>query len=319
MHKLLNLFCFPLLITGSIFLSNGLLDYNYSYKNVIEANPKTSKQINTLYSEKEITLKDPPISEVLSDKLSVKIRVKPINPIIISKIENKLTLNAISNLSDSDFDYLDSGKRQFVKTVLPIIINENQSIIITRNFVNNLKEKLETFKTLNNSEIRKLNSIAKKFNIKSSNKHKLDLVDEILSNVDVIPNSIVLAQAAIESGWGKSRFAKEYNALFGEYTYDQDEGVVPLERENGDKHFIKSFSSYNNSVTSYFENINSHSAYKDFRAVRNIMRSKDNFSEIGLLIDKLDSYAEDNNYVNTLNAVIKKNNFDQFDLKVISY
>ena len=55
MHKLLNLFCFPLLITGSIFLSNGLLDYNYSYKNVIEANPKTSKQINTLYSEKEIT------------------------------------------------------------------------------------------------------------------------------------------------------------------------------------------------------------------------------------------------------------------------
>ena len=37
---------------------------------------------------------------------------------------------------------------------------------------------------------------------------------------------LYLAQAAIESGWGKSRFAKEYNALFGEYTYDQNQGVV---------------------------------------------------------------------------------------------
>ena len=50
----------------------------------------------------------------------------------------------------------------------------------------------------------------------------------------MIPNSIVLAQAAIESGWGSSRFAQEYNALFGEYTYDNSKGVVPLERESGE-------------------------------------------------------------------------------------
>ena len=137
--------------------------------------------------------------------------------------------------------------------------------------------------------------------------------------MDVIPNSIVLAQAAIESGWGQSRFAKEYNALFGEYTYDQNEGVVPLNRDFGEKHLIKSFSSFNNSVSSYFININSHNAYKDFRAVREIMRSKNNFSELSLLINKLDSYAEDNNYVSTLKAVIKKNNFSKFDSKIISY
>ena len=95
--------------------------------------------------------------------------------------------------------------------------------------------------------------------------------------------------------------------------------MVPLERKSGDKHLIKSFSSYNNSVSSYFKNINSHRAYKDFRAVRNIMRLKNNFSEISLLVNKLDSYAEDNNYINNLEAVIKKNNFHKFDLKVISY
>ena len=318
MHKLLNFICLPFFIAGLIFLSNGLLGYN-SYEIYIESNTKTSSQINNLYSEKEITLKDPPVSEVLSDKIFVKIRNKPINPILISNIKIKNNTFENTYLSDTDFDYLNSNKKEFVKTVLPIIINENQKIIVTREFLNDLKIKLQTFKTINNNEISKLNKIAKKFNIKYSNKHKLDLIEEILANVDIIPNSIALAQAAIESGWGKSRFAKEYNALFGEYTYDQNKGVVPLEREHGDKHLIKSFTSYNNSVSSYFKNINSHNAYKEFRDVRNIMRSKNNFSNISLLLNKLNSYAEDNNYVSNLHLVIEKNNFNKFDSKIISY
>ena len=318
MHKLLNFICLPFFIAGLIFLSNGLLGYN-SYKIYIESNTKTSSQINNLYSEKEITLKGPPVSEVLSDKIFVKIRNKPINPILISNIKIKNNTFENTYLSDTDFDYLNSNKKEFVKTVLPIIINENQQIIVTREFLNDLKIKLQTFKTINNNEISKLNKIAKKFNIKYSNKHKLDLIEEILANVDIIPNSIALAQAAIESGWGKSRFAKEYNALFGEYTYDQNKGVVPLEREHGDKHLIKSFTSYNNSVSSYFKNINSHNAYKEFRDVRNIMRSKNNFSNISLLLNKLNSYAEDNNYVSNLHLVIEKNNFNKFDSKIISY
>ena len=204
-------------------------------------------------------------------------------------------------------------------TVLPIIINENQNILTTRSFIIELKNKLKTYKTLSNDEVYKLNSIAKKFNINYSKKHKLDLINELLSNVDIIPNSIALAQAAIESGWGKSRFAKEHNALFGEHTYDQNQGVVPLQRDLGDTHLVKSFSSYDKSVSSYFKNINSHFAYKDFRSLRKIMRSKNNFSDVELLINKLNSYAEDNNYVQTLNLVIEKNKFNKFDSKVISY
>ena len=255
----------------------------------------------------------------MNEKLIVKVRIKPINPIITSKIKEQINPSIQVTLSDKDFDYLDSNKKEFVKTVLPIIINENQNILMIRSFVNELKGKLETFRTLNNNEIRKLNDIAQKYNIKYQNKHKLDLVDEILSNVDVIPNSIVLAQAAIESGWGKSRFAKEYNALFGEYTYDDSEGVIPLERENGDTHLIKAFSSYSNSVESYFDNINSHYAYEDFRDIRNIMRKRNNFSNVNLLVNKLSTYAEDENYIKTIRQVIKTNNFGIFDQKTISY
>ena len=319
MNKLLNFFCFPLLLVGLIFLSSGLVGYGTSYNKYIENNTHTANQINSLYSEKEIILKDPPVSEVLSEKLFVKIRVKPINPKITSKIKNLNELNNQSSLLNKDFDYLDSNKKDFVKTVLPIIINENQNILMTRSFVKNLKNKLETFRTLENKEIRTLNDIAKNYNIKYLKKHKLDLVNEILFNVDVIPNSIVLAQAAIESGWGSSRFAREHNALFGEYTYDTEKGVIPLNRDSGKTHLIKSFNSLDSSVNSYFNNINSHYAYREFRNIRKIMRDKNNFSDVNLLVEKLETYAADSNYVNTIRSVIEKNNFKLFDNKTISY
>ena len=319
MNKLFNFFCFPLLLVGLIFLSSGLVGYGTSYNKYIENNTHTANQINSLYSEKEIILKDPPVSEVLSEKLFVKIRVKPINPKITSKIKNLNELNNQSSLLNKDFDYLDSNKKDFVKTVLPIIINENQNILMTRSFVKNLKNKLETFRTLENKEIRTLNDIAKNYNIKYLKKHKLDLVNEILFNVDVIPNSIVLAQAAIESGWGSSRFAREHNALFGEYTYDTEKGVIPLNRDSGKTHLIKSFNSLDSSVKSYFNNINSHYAYREFRDIRKIMRDKNNFSDVNLLVEKLETYAADSNYVNTIRSVIEKNNFKLFDNKTISY
>ena len=319
MNKLFNFFCFPLLLVGLIVLSSGLVGYGTSYNKYIENNTHTANQINSLYSEKEIILKDPPVSEVLSEKLFVKIRVKPINPKITSKIKNLNELNNQSSLLNKDFDYLDTNKKVFVKTVLPIIINENQNILMTRSFVENLKNKLETFRTLENKEIRTLNDIAKNYNIKYREKHKLDLVNEILSNVDVIPNSIVLAQAAIESGWGSSRFAKEHNALFGEYTYDTEKGVIPLNRDSGKTHLIKSFNSFDSSVKSYFNNINSHYAYREFRNIRKIMRDKNNFSDVNLLVEKLETYAADSNYVNTIRSVIEKNNFKLFDNKTISY
>ena len=326
MDRLLNFFCFPLLLLGLIFLSYGFVGYLETNAVDTKNNIQTANQINKLYSEKEITpsekeitLKGPPITEIVNEKLIVKVRIKPINPIITSKIKEQINPGMQITLSDKDFDYLDSNKKEFVKTVLPIIINENQNILMIRGFVSELKGKLETFRTLNNNEIRKLNEIAKNYNIKHHNKHKLDLVEEILSNIDVIPNSIALAQAAIESGWGKSRFAKEYNALFGEYTYDNSQGVIPLERESGETHLIKAFSSYSNSVKSYFSNINSHYAYQDFRDIRNIMRKRNNFSNINLLVNKLSTYAADKNYIKTVRQVIKTNNFSIFDQKTISY
>ena len=65
--------------------------------------------------------------------------------------------------------------------------------------------------------------------------------------------------------------------------------------------------------------INSHYAYEDFRDIRNIMRKRNNFSNVNLLVNKLSTYAEDENYIKTIRQVIKTNNFGIFDQKTISY
>ena len=275
-----------------------------------------SSIINKLYSEKKIELNY--LDNIVKKKtrVIVNIKNKPINTLIIEQVY-ETTKTSSFNLVFIDtfnFENFSNSKQDFIKTLLPLISYENQKILIERKNLFNIKEALVNEKTLNNQDLVYLRKIAKKYKIKTNNKHKIDLINQLLISIDIIPNSIVLAKAANESGWGTSRFAKEYNALFGEYTYDFSKGVIPLKREEGKKHLVKAFSSYNNSIKSYFRNINTHYAYEKFRLIRKQMRDKNNFSNINLLVERLSTYAEDNNYVKTINSIIESNKLSQFDI-----
>jgi len=271
-----------------------------------------SYTVNRLYSQKKIL--DEKINNQSTNKFLVSLKKKPLNPNIIKLINKDSSLKILNkDINDINLDFLSQSKKDFVKTLLPLISYQNQNILLERSKLEELRDSLTNNNTLSKTDLKFLNKISKKYRIKSDNKHKYDLVNELLNRVDIIPNSIVLAQAANESGWGTSRFAREYNALFGEYTYDYSDGVVPLLREEGEKHLVKTFTSVDKSVQSYFNNLNSHYAYEDFREVREIMREKNNFSNIKLLVEELDSYAADINYITTINAIIDANKLDQFD------
>ena len=271
-----------------------------------------SYTVNRLYSQKKI------LNEKLNtnklNKYLVSLKKKPLNPNVFKFINKESELKIVNqNINDINLDFLSQSKKDFVKTLLPLISYQNQNILLERSKLEELRASLIDHNTLSNTDLKFLNKISQKYRIKTADKHKYDLVNELLNRVDIIPNSIVLAQAANESGWGSSRFAREFNALFGEYTYNYSDGVVPLLREEGEKHLVKTFTSVDKSVQSYFNNLNSHYAYKDFREVREMMRKKNNFSNIKLLVEELDSYAADINYITTINAIIDANKLDQFD------
>lgn len=92
--------------------------------------------------------------------------------------------------------------------------------------------------------------------------------DSMLQRIDVIPEALVLTQAANESAWGTSRFAREANNYFGQWCYTEGCGLVPSQRQVGKHHEVKRFASVQESVHGYFVNINSNAAYADMRQIR---------------------------------------------------
>jgi len=211
---------------------------------------------------------------------------------------------------------LSEKKRKFIKTILPLAIDQNQKILNQREKLIEVKNYLNLHKTLKKEHQKFYENLSNEYLVVTNNKHKVDVIDELLIYVDIIPNSIVIAQAANESGWGSSRFSKDYNALFGQYTYDVEKGVIPLNRDEGKKHLIKYFTSIDESVESYFDNINTHYAYSEFRNFRKQLRNQNNLNDpiyTSLLVNKLKVYADANNYVDIINSIISVNKLTQFD------
>ena len=290
MHRYIFILIIPLFFT---FTLDQLVKFSKSTKEEY----LTSIKVNSKYSEKII--QDQEFKNIKFDK-------NIINFDITNKKLDTNQSNWKKNFSEK--------KIVFLETLLPLVAFENKKILLERNRLLNIKNFLNSNKTLYDHDIKHLYKVSKKYKINIKDRHKIDIVDKLLLRVNIIPNSIVLAQAINESGWGNSRFAKEHNALFGQYTYDENDGVKPYNRMPGKKHLIKNFSSIDKSVESYFININTHNAYEDFRLVRNLLSPTDLHKDIKLLTQNLNSYAEDKTYVQTINSIIDTNNLQQFDL-----
>lgn len=268
----------------------------------------------------------PKLTEISPDETKtnklVKVSLKP-NTNIFSGIFNK-NLKKPINVSiklkptNSSVFYIPEEitekKKKFIREILPMITNYNKKILVERQILYEINDYLNVNRTLNKNYQKYLQKLSQTYDVKYKNKHKVDIINELLLKVDIIPNSIVIAQAANESGWGTSRFAKKYNALFGEYTYDDSAGVIPLKRDINEKYLIKFFPSINKSVESYFNNINTHFSYSDFRKERFLQRKNSSKFNIELLINELDSYALDQNYVSTLKSIIKVNRLKKLDI-----
>jgi len=162
-------------------------------------------------------------------------------------------------------------KSAFFKILVPIVKESQERIREERSFVksffNDLKEK-----TPKSEDLEKISKLAKRYRIKNIYNQ-----ENFLKRVCAIPASLVLAQAAMESGWGSSRFVKEANNIFGHWTYGE-KGLIPAQRGNGKTHKIRIFDSLEESVVAYMLNLNRHSAYKEFRDLRYLsIKEKNHF------------------------------------------
>ena len=205
-------------------------------------------------------------------------------------------------------------KKLFLKIMLPIALVANSKVQQERRILLNAREVLLAGQPLSEDQTYWVNEIGKRYMVEWAGTLKYpSQLDELLLRVNDIPPSLVIAQAALESAWGTSRFAVEGNALFGEWTTSKP-GLVPLQRENGKNHKIRVFSTPLMAVESYLLNLNTHRAYTQLRNIRQVNSHSGGRATGNDLATGLDKYSEKKEqYVSLIQSIIKTNALAQYD------
>lgn len=200
----------------------------------------------------------------------------------------------------------ETRKRRFVGLVLPLILAENDAILAERRAVAAYLAAIAGGRAPEPAEHRRLARLAFAYGASSP--------EDLLGRIDIVPPSLALAQAAVESGWGTSRFAQQGNALFGQRAWRAGAGLVP-EARAGDADFeVRAFATLDGSVRAYMRNLNSHAAYAPFRAARAGLRAAGRSVGGDALAWTLIAYSEQgDDYVALVRAVMRDNRFDVHD------
>ena len=209
---------------------------------------------------------------------AARLRIKP------PAETDSLSIEPVYIESLPDLTVLDvkQRKKQFIAFMLPLILRANQELEERR-------ARIEmTYRSGNTVRLRQW---AELYNFNPENMSNDDIHAELLRRVYPVPVSIALAQGAIESGWGTSRFAIQGNAIYGQWAWSAKDGIKPKEAryENA---VVRSFSHLFDSVRAYMHNLNTHAAYERFRVSRAENINAPLEDRIPAMLETLDQYSE---------------------------
>lgn len=201
---------------------------------------------------------------------------------------------------------IEMRKRRFVGLLLPLILAENDAILAARHAVEGYRAALAEGRAPARAERRLIARIMDRYDASDP--------ADLAARIDIVPPSLALAQAAIESGWGTSRFAREGNALFGERAWSTGLGLVPEARADDATFEVRTFATLADAVRSYMTNLNSDAAYAPFRAARAALCAEARGIDGASLAWTLGGYSEQgDDYVALVHAVIRDNDFARLD------
>lgn len=200
-------------------------------------------------------------------------------------------------------------KQAFFAYLAPLVQAANDRLREQRARLQVLAARLDAGEQLAPGERRWLRRLASEYEIESAGHGALaGVVETLLRRVDTVPPALALVQAAIESGWGRSRFAREGNNLFGHWCYEPGCGLVPRARERGAGHEVARFRSAAESVARYLHNLNTHPAYLEFRLLRAELRRQGQRPSALLLADGLLEYSiRRERYVRQVKRALERN------------
>ena len=204
----------------------------------------------------------------------------------------------------------DDRKQTFIAWLLPLIAQENTRVLELRR---------EAVRLYGLSQQNRLSLKQKEWLVSLATDYEVDLGakgfdlpfwQNLLHRVDAIPPSLVLAQAAVESGWGTSRLAKDAHNFFGIMCFKPGCGV-PFDGGPGE---FRRFIGVNDSIAFYMRLINTKAAYRAARAERMRHRLIGDVPSGLALAKTLLSYSElGSRYIDFLLKIMRENKLDEYD------
>lgn len=209
---------------------------------------------------------------------------------------------AISDISER--------KQAFFNFMRPFVAAENAYHRREREQLFAINAKFAADGPLSRQDQRKIAYWAERFHLPE----ELELqeqIDSLLRRINIIPEAMVLAQAAAESAWGRSRFAREANNYFGQWCYTAGCGLVPKRRSSNARHEVRRFDSAKDAVQAYFSNINTHRAYRSLRDKRLALEQAGEDITGLVLVAELGQYSQRGQpYVEELRELIRFNQLE---------
>ena len=193
----------------------------------------------------------------------------------------------------------DQSKAVFISALLPSILVAKHNIQHTRTRVEELaiKDSWESSDSV--------------FFAETKVRYKATDLEDLRNRIIYLPNSLVLAQAAVESAWGQSRFFLQANNVFGIWSYNENEPRMKaglIRRNTAVQVYVKTYPNFEESIENYFIILGSANAYKSLRKAS--LKTQDPF----LLLPHLKYYSEQRTaYTNLLKSVILHNDLTQYD------
>ncbi len=163
----------------------------------------------------------------------------------------------------------------FIKMLMPIILKVNHEFDEERKNLEAIQDAFYQEKDFHELDCYYIDKLAKKYEIatpyKDTRKY-IALLEDLISRVDSVPPSILLATAAIYTDWGTSRIAIEANNLYKAQNWYTDDGLRPLSDDTD--YTYKIYDSLEDSIRDYILKINKSVDYRSFWHTRTSLREK---------------------------------------------
>jgi len=208
-------------------------------------------------------------------------------------------------------------KQLFFRLLMPGVLTANEMVLRDRALAVELASRSGSDDGLTTAEATWLGRVAARYGVTASEYESPDagaLAELLTYRLLPIPVSLVMAQAAEESGWGTSRFAAQGNALFGQWAWSGQRIRPTQQRDDLGDYGIAAFEAPLQSVVAYMLNLNTHAAYAEFRARRAELLESGLTVTGWALAEMLTRYSErGQDYVDTLHTIMRVNQLEATD------